>query len=154
MNGITNMRTILFSQHKSLDLRFHGEKHETFKRKGLLFLQKEKLYSFICFHGRKKTYSFFVFQIDVRKHILSLYGFPGREFSHRERNKKKPFYFYFNNGSFWIVLKLLETASFISLIYCVGSDQPIQATKPNSNNNILFKRNYKSKYNYYYFLNM
>ena len=71
MNGTTNMRTIIFSQHKSLDLCFHEENKNNFKIKDFLFLQK-KIDSFLCIlrkeeniflhhcfqEKREKTYSF------------------------------------------------------------------------------------------------
>ena len=38
MNGTTNMKTILFSKHKSLDLCFYREKHEKKKFEKRLFV--------------------------------------------------------------------------------------------------------------------
>ena len=121
------IREPFFSHNiRALTFVFMEKNMKLSKEKDFCFYRKKNCILLFVFMEERKRIHFFVFQIDVRKHILSLYGFPGREFSHRERNKKKkPFYFYFNNASFWVVLKLLETASLISLIYCVGSDQPI-----------------------------
>ena len=63
MHETTNTRTILFSQRKSLNLRFHREKLEKVREKRLFFFQKEE-YIFSLFSKRerereKKIYLFF-----------------------------------------------------------------------------------------------
>ena len=115
MNGIT--RTIRFSQHKSLDRHFTEKTRNNFKRGPFVFLEELYSYSFVS-RRKKKTY-FFSLWFSGRKEpkYLSLV-FQGenyhRESFHWEREiikKKKAFFKYiFNSDSFWVVLKLPETA--------------------------------------------
>ena len=49
MNETTNTKTILFSQHKSLNLRFQGEKQKFQEKKGFCFFRKKNLYFFLVF---------------------------------------------------------------------------------------------------------
>ena len=80
------------------NMKLSKEKDFCFNKKKICIL------SFVFKEGRNVF--IFVFQRERRKLILSLSGFLGREFSHRDRNKKNLFIFifYFNNGSFWVVL--------------------------------------------------
>ena len=99
-----------------------------------------------------------MFHEERRKHISSLLFlkrergksvfflslvFMEREFSQREsfHKEKNKTFFFFNSSSFWVVLKLPETAHLISPIYWVGLSQPTWAPKPNSNTVISIKTN-------------
>ena len=124
MNEITNTRIIPFSQHKSLDLRLHGENKITLRERTFCFFKRKIILSYV-FQGKKKTYFFtFVFRKRERKCILSLSSFPQREFSEREREfslkREKKNFFFLNSGRFCIVLKLPKTAPLISPINWVG----------------------------------
>ena len=121
INETMNMRTIRFSQHKSLNLRFTEKTRNNFKRGP--FVSLEELYSFLFISREKrKCILHFCFPREKRKHILSLV-FQGekRETSHKENKKiKKTFLFIFNSGSFQIVLKLPETVPSFSHLFGLG----------------------------------
>ena len=107
------------------------------REKRLLFLHKEKLYSFLV-SGRKEKHISSLSFSERRKNMYSFsLIFQESVFSQTDREEKKLsfFYFYFfysNIGNFWVVLKLLKTP-LISPIYWVWSGQLSWAPKPNSN---------------------
>ena len=123
MNRTTNTRTLLFSQHKSLDLCFHREKIAITLRERTFYFFKRIVFFLLFPNERRKHISSFLFLKREREDkTYSFSGFPRRENSHSEiaKPKKPSFLFYFNSGSFRVVLELLETAPLISPIYWVG----------------------------------
>ena len=98
MNKTTNIRTIRFSWHKSLDLCFHEENRITLREMTFCFFRRKIIISCLFSRNKRKCILHFHFQKEKRKHILSLV-FQGekRKTSHqlRERDNKKTFYFYF-----------------------------------------------------------
>ena len=84
MNRTPNMRTIIFLEHKSLDLRFYGENMNNFKRNDFLFLQKEN-YSFLCFSGKKENLFLHIFLGRERENVFFLSLVFHGESSHRKR---------------------------------------------------------------------
>ena len=69
MNETTNMKTILFSHHKSLDLHFYEEKNmNNFKRNDFLFLQKNYIKKYII----KKCISQ-LYEIEFKKKKKHIY---------------------------------------------------------------------------------
>ena len=142
INETMNMRTIRFSQHKSLNLRFTEKTRNNFKRGPFVSLEELYSYSF-CFLEREENIFplFVVFR--EREVKISLSGFQGenshRERFHLERGKKTYLFIYLNSGGFLVVLKLPKIVPPFSPINWVGSIQPTWAPKPNSNISHLHK---------------
>ena len=90
MNETTNMKTILFSHHKSLDLHFYEEKNmNNFKRNDFLFLQKNYILYFVL--KKKKRILYYLFLKKKKTCILSHFDFQGDRVlteTEKRRNKK------------------------------------------------------------------
>ena len=70
MSETTNMKTIFFSHHTSLDLRFYEEKNmNNFKRNDFLFLQKNYILYFVLKKKKRILYSLF---LKKKKHVFFL----------------------------------------------------------------------------------
>ena len=146
MNEITNTRIIPFSQHKSLNLHFTEKTRNNFKRWPFCFFRRIIFLLFLFPGERWKHISFLCgFQGEMSQNI-SLWFFKRefslREFSLRERNKIiKKYIFIFNSGSFWVVIKLLETVPPFSHLFesgRVGSGQVSPLEHPNPTPTVMF----------------
>ena len=120
----------LFFSHstRALTFAFMEKNRNNFKRKDFVFFQKNCILSFgfqereenifLLLLSRKEENIFFTFiftDLERGEKAYIFLWFPGTENSYQERE-----FFFFNSGSFWVVLKLSETAPIISPIYWVG----------------------------------